>query len=103
MISFVICSVDSAKFASASHSIAQSLDGAPHEIVGIHDAISLCEGWARGLAHARGDTIVFCHDHIAVHAPGLAARLDRHFARYDIVGDAGTRRCVGMDWSEAGI
>ena len=103
MISFVICSVDAAKFAGVERSLARALDGAPHEIVGIHDARSLCEGWARGLKRARGDAVVFCHDDITFHAPGLSARLGRHLARYDIVGIAGTRRCVGMDWSEAGI
>lgn len=103
MISVVIASVDAAKFARATRSLEVALDGAPHEIVGIHDARSLCEGWSRGLARARGDPVVFCHDDIAVHAQGLAARLARHLDRYDVVGIAGTRRCVGMDWSEAGI
>ncbi|MEO8485108.1 MAG: glycosyltransferase [Betaproteobacteria bacterium] len=103
MLSFVICSVDAAKFAGVTHSLERCLDGAPHEIVGVHDARSLCEGWARGLARARGAIVVFCHDDIEVHAERLARTLARHLERFDIVGVAGTRRCVGMDWSEAGI
>ena len=103
MISFVICSIDDAKFAAVSASVAAAAGGAPFEVVGIHDARSLCEGWARGLARSRGDPVVFCHDDIALHAPGLPGRLARHLARFDLVGVAGTRRCVGMDWSEAGI
>jgi GT2 family glycosyltransferase len=103
VISVVIASIDATRYAGATHSLARSLEGAPHELVGIHNARSLCDGWSRGLARARGETVVFCHDDIVVHASGLAERLARHLARYDVVGVAGTRRCVGMDWSEAGI
>jgi GT2 family glycosyltransferase len=103
VLSFVICSIDAAKFAGVTRSLGACCDGERHEIVGVHDAQSLCEGWARGLARARGDPVVFCHDDIEVHARGLAARLARHLDRHDVVGVAGTRRCVGMDWAEAGI
>lgn len=103
MISFIICSIDAAKFAGVTHGIAHALDGAAHEVVGVHDAASLCEGWTRGLALARGDPVVFCHDDLEIHAGALDTRLARHLARFDVVGVAGTRRCVGMDWSEAGI
>lgn len=103
MLSFIVCSVDAAKFAGLSRSLARALDGAAHEVVGVHDAPSLCEGWTRGLARARGDPVVFCHDDIEFHAGGLATRLARHLGSYDLVGLCGTRRCVGMDWSEAGI
>lgn len=102
MISFVICSIDAAKLAGVTRSVAASVDGAPHEIVAIRDARSLCEGWARGLGRSRGDPVVFCHDDIAIHVRDLPARLARHFERYDLVGLAGTDRCVGMDWPGAG-
>jgi GT2 family glycosyltransferase len=103
VLSFVLCSVDAAKYAGATRSLARAMAGAAHEFVGVHDARSLCEGWTRGLARARGDPVVFCHDDIAVHAPRLREVLDGHFARADVVGVVGTRACVGMDWSEAGI
>lgn len=102
MLSFVICSIDEGKFAAVSASIAAALGGEPFEIVGIHDARSLCEGWTRGLARSRGDPVVFCHDDIAIHADHLAGRLTRHLGRFDLVGVAGTDRCVGMDWAAAG-
>jgi len=103
VISFIVCSIDTAKFAGLAHSLARSLEGAAHEMVGIHDARSLCEGWTRGLARAHGELVVFCHDDIEIHADGLAARLAHHLERYDLIGVAGTRRCAGMDWAEAGI
>ncbi|HEY8245642.1 MAG TPA: glycosyltransferase, partial [Casimicrobiaceae bacterium] len=103
MISFVICSIDAAKFAAVSSSLAEAVGGEPHEIVGVHDARSLCEGWARGLMRSRGDPVVFCHDDIEVCVRGLASRLARHLRDHDVVGVAGTDTCVGMEWSEAGI
>jgi len=103
VLSFVVCSIEPAKFEAVSASLGSAAGGEPFEIVGIHDARSLCDGWTSGLARSRGDPVVFCHDDIAVHAPGLPARLSRHLARFDVIGVAGTRRCVGMDWSEAGI
>ena len=86
MISFIVCSIDTAKFAGLAHSLARSLEGAAHEMVGIHDARSLCEGWTRGLARAHGELVVFCHDDIEIHADGLAARLAHHLERYDLIG-----------------
>jgi GT2 family glycosyltransferase len=103
VLSFIICSIDAAKFAAVTRSVARAFGDAPHEVVGVHDARSLCEGWTRGLARSRGDPLVFCHDDIALPMDGLGARLARHLDRYDVVGVAGTRRCVGMDWAEAGI
>lgn len=102
MLSFVICSIDEGKFAAVSASIAAALGGEPFEIVGIHDARSLCEGWTRGLARSRGDPVVFCHDDIAIHADNLARRLARHLERFGLLGVAGTDLCAGMDWAAAG-
>lgn len=100
--SFVIASVDPAKFASVGASLERCAGGS-YEVVGVHDARSLAEGWTRGLARASAPRVVFCHDDIEFFVPDLLARLDAHLGRHDIVGLVGTRRCVGMDWSEAGI
>jgi len=102
MLSFVVCSIDDGKFAAVSASIAAAAGGDPFEIVGIHDARSLCEGWNRGLARSHGDPVVFCHDDILLFAPGLPGCLARHLAHFDVVGIAGTDRCAGMEWSNAG-
>lgn len=102
MLSFVICSIDEGKFAAVNASIGAAMAGSPFEVVGIRDATSLCEGWSRGLARSHGDPVVFCHDDIAIHADGLPGRLTRHLAQFDLVGVAGTDRCVDMDWTGAG-
>ena len=103
MLSFVVCSVEPQKLAALKASLDACTRPGEAEVVGVHDARSLCEGWRRGLDRAAGDPVVFCHDDIELHASDLLGRIARHLERYDLVGVAGTDRCVGMDWSEAGI
>ena len=102
MLSFVINSIDPAKFASVSSWIARATGGEPHEIVGVHDAKSMCDGYRRGLARSVGDPIVFCHDDIELLMPDLPARLARHFERFDVLAPVGTRKLVDMNWAAAG-
>jgi GT2 family glycosyltransferase len=103
LISVVICSVDAAKFDAVRASYARAFGGEPYEIVGIHDARSLCEGYNRAMRSARGDLCVFSHDDVEILATDLGARLRRHLAAYDVVGVAGTTRLVGMGWANSGI
>jgi len=103
VISFVVCSVDASKLAAFANSLAGAAGAAACELVDVRGAPSLCAGWTEGLERAKGDTVVFCHDDIELFAPDLPARVARHLERFDVVGVAGTDRCVGMDWSEAGI
>lgn len=93
--SFVVCSVDDAKFASLSRTIAARFAGLAHEVVRIADAASLCEGYNRGYARSRGDAVVFCHDDIDLLAPDAARRLTRHLTHADLVGVAGATRVTG--------
>src|SRR6266496_1800113 len=102
MISFVICSIDAGKFNAIKQNIAQAMDPAPYEIVGVHDARSLCEGYNRGAKVARGESLVFCHDDIEFLTPQIGTRIERHLQRFDIVGVAGTDRVIGGLWSAAG-
>lgn len=102
MISFVVCSIDPAKFNPLAQSLAEKMAGEPYELVGIHDAKGLCEGYNRGAARARGETIVFCHDDIEILTPRLAPRLKHAMSQFDIVGIAGTSRVIGSLWSFAG-
>ena len=53
MISIVICSIDADKFAAVRETYAGHMGATPYEIVGIHDAKSLCEGYNRGLRRAK--------------------------------------------------
>ena len=101
-VSVIICSIDPRKFAAASGSWQRSLAAIPCEIIGIHDARSLAEGYNRGLERAQGDILVFSHDDVDVVTPDVAERLATHLATFDVVGIAGTRRLIGGGWYLAG-
>ena len=103
MISIIICSIDSGKFAAVSAAYARQMGPEPYEIIGIHDARSLSEGYNRGLRAARGDICVFSHDDIEILSENLGATLRRHLAEWDVVGVAGTTRLAAMFWAVAGI
>ena len=100
--SFIICSIDPAKFRFISMAIAQRMAGQPHEIIGIHDARNMCEGYNRGVARAVGEHLVFCHDDIDILSPDFSHRLAIGLASYDVVGVAGTDRLVDFLWNRAG-
>jgi tetratricopeptide (TPR) repeat protein len=101
-ISVVMCSIRPAMLARARDSLARAFGGAPWELVHVDDARSLCEGWNRGLARARGDIVVFCHDDIALACDRLGERLAGALARDDVVGAAGSTRLAGPNWVWAG-
>lgn len=102
MLSVVMCSIDAARFARASTNYAERLAGTAHEIVGIHDARSLAEGYTRGFARARGDVVVFSHDDVAIASGDFAGALERALAQVDVVGIAGTTRVISAYWPAAG-
>jgi GT2 family glycosyltransferase len=101
MISFVVCSIDAQKFKKLSANFEQRV-ARDYEIVGIHDARSLCEGYNRGAARAKGETIVFCHDDIEILSPDFHPRLQRAMSHFDIAGVAGANRVIGGMWSFPG-
>jgi len=88
-ISVVICSIDPGKFARVSSGYEHLLEGYPHEIVGIHDARSMCEGYNRGFAQTTGEIVIFSHDDIEIVSAGFAEKLAGLFAQHDIIGVAG--------------
>lgn len=100
-VSVIICSISPEKFAAACATYRAVL-GAEVEIVGIHDARSLCEGYARGLAQSTGALVVFSHDDVEVLAHDFEERLRRQCARFDLVGVAGTKRHAGASWFHTG-
>jgi len=103
VISIVICSIDAEKFAAVRETYARHMGGTPYEIVGIHDARSLCEGYNRGLRLAKGALVVFCHDDIELLTDEIGAVLERHLATWDVIGVAGTTRMHAMGWWDSGI
>ncbi|MFO1281652.1 MAG: glycosyltransferase [Burkholderiales bacterium] len=99
---FVVCSVDSAKFAALSDVLDARFGAIDHEILRVPDARSLAEGYSRGLERMRADAVVFCHDDIDILAPDAADRLAIHLTTHDIVGVAGSTRATGPAFSWTG-
>jgi GT2 family glycosyltransferase len=101
-VSVVICSIDAAKFARVTANYRSLYGTRELEIVGIHDARSLAEGYNRGIARSRGEILILSHDDIEILTPDLAARVDRHLGEFDLIGVAGTTRLVTGKWESAG-
>lgn len=101
-LSIVICSINPEKFARVTANLAALLDGSDYEIIGIHDARSLCEGYNRGFAQASGGILIFCHDDIEILSPDFETRLRAHLARYDVIGAVGTTNHRGASWMHSG-
>lgn len=101
-VSVVVCSIDARKFERVSANYRRLLGSSLLEIIGIHDARSLAEGYNRGLDVACGDVIVFSHDDIEILSPDFAARLQEHLRVYDLIGIAGTTRLIGGGWYLSG-
>ena len=101
-VSVIVCSIDARKFERVSANYRRLLGPSLLEIIGIHDARSLAEGYNRGLDLACGDVLVFSHDDIEILSPDFAARLEEHLRLYDLVGIAGTTRLIGGGWYFSG-
>ena len=97
-ISVIICSITPTKFDRVCANFRERLSGVPHEIIGIHDARSMCDGYARGLAQSTGEILVFSHDDIAVQAPDFADRLQNRLAKHELVGTVGSTQLSGEGW-----
>ena len=97
-ISVIICSITPEKFERVSANYHRLLADIPHEIVGVHDARSMCEGYTRGMARATGDLLLFSHDDIAILAPDFADRLCNRLVDHELVGVVGSTRLSGEGW-----
>ncbi len=102
MISIIICSIDPAKYKKVTQNYRSLLGNEPHEIIGIHDAKSLAEGYHRGIRKSSGAILVFCHDDIEILSPDFSKKLRTHLKTYDLIGAAGTTRLIGPGWIQAG-
>ncbi len=100
--SIVVCSVDARKFERVCANYRALFAGRPIEIVGVHDARSLAEGYNRGISRARGRQLILSHDDIEILSADFAARIERHLRDFDVVGVAGTTRLVSGKWADAG-
>ena len=97
-VSVIVCSVTPAKFQRVSDHYHRLLEGVPHEIIGIHDARSLCEGYNRGMRQASGDLLVFSHDDIEIHSADFADILQNRLQSHELIGVAGTTQLAGTGW-----
>jgi len=102
MISVIICSINPGKFAAVSRNFADRMADAPIEIIGIHDARSLAEGYNRGVAQSGGDILIFCHDDIEIVTPDFARLVRGHLESHDVIGCAGTDCLIDSNWTYAG-
>jgi hypothetical protein len=101
-ISVIICSIDEARFARISAKYREMLDAVPHEIIGIHDAKSLCEGYNRGVKASRGEVLIFSHDDVEIVTPDFAARLLAAMEQRDLLGVVGATCLSGATWIGSG-
>jgi GT2 family glycosyltransferase len=92
MISVIICSIDPRKFDAATSMYQRLLADGPLELVGIHDAPGLAEGYNRGIDKARGDVLIFVHDDVEFLAADFRAMLLGHLEHCDLLGVQGTTR-----------
>ncbi len=101
-ISVLICSIDPVKFERVTANYENVLSGHPHEIIGIHDARSLAEGYNRAARKARGELLLFSHDDIEIVSGDLAPAIVRALARLDVFGIVGTSKVLSGYWPAAG-
>jgi GT2 family glycosyltransferase len=102
MISLIICNIDPARFTAVQAMYTAALGDEPWEMIAIHDARSLAEGYNRGVARAKGDILVFSHDDVEVISPDFPKRLRGHLEHFDLIGVAGTSRLGNGKWVHAG-
>ena len=72
-----------------------ALAGREHELVVIHDARSLAEGYTRGLERSRHALVVFSHDDVQLVSPDPFGQLAQALQSCDVVGLAGSTRVTG--------
>ena len=101
-LSVLICSIDATKFARVTANYARVLSDHPHEIIGIHDARSLAEGYNRATNKSRGDLLLFSHDDVEILSDDLAPAISRATESLDVVGIVGTSKVLSGYWPAAG-
>ena len=101
-ISVLICSIDAAKYTRVTANYAHLLSGHPHEIIGIHDARSLAEGYNRAVRASTGEVLIFSHDDVEIVSNDLATAIGRATVTLDVIGVVGTSRVMSGYWPAAG-
>lgn len=102
LISVIICSIDPVKYELVCANLRDRFGDSPYEVIGIHDARSLCEGYNRGVEKSRGDILIFCHDDIQIISPSFSGLVRKHLQTFDVIGCAGTTRLKDSKWMSSG-
>ena len=101
-ISFVVNSVDDARFAIFERQLRRALDTEELDIIRISDARSMSEGLNRGAQLARGEWLIFCHDDICILSKNSMSVLMDATTKTDMFGPCGTIRLTSGNWYDAG-
>ena len=99
MISIIICSINPDRFRQVCEMYAQVFAGENCQVVGVHDARGLAEGYNRAVSAAKGDLLIFSHDDVLVLNTDFKDRLLGHMRHADLVGIAGATRVTGGAWA----
>jgi len=86
LLSVIICSIDDDRFARVARNYRELLALIPHEILRVDDAVSLAEGYNRGIARSCGAYLILSHDDIEIWTPDFGERLLRHLNCCDMAG-----------------
>jgi protein O-GlcNAc transferase len=101
-VSAIVCSIRPDYFAHIKKRLEEIFSQHDFEVIGIHDAKSLCEGYNRGAARAKGELLIFCHDDIEIVHADFGTRVISHLRQYDVIGVAGSSRLVDAHWGHGG-
>lgn len=102
LISVIICSIDPVKYELVCANLKERFGDSPYEVIGIHDAKSLCEGYNRGVAKSRGEILIFCHDDIEIISLNFVSLVREHLRTFDVIGCSGTVRLKDSRWMSSG-
>ena len=101
-VSAIVCSIRPEYFALIKQQLETQFARHTFELIGIHDAKSLCEAYNRGAARAKGEVLIFCHDDIDLVHADFGERLLTHLQTHDVIGVAGATKLVNAEWGTAG-
>ncbi len=101
-VSAIICSNRPEYLADISRQLAEQFAAHEFEVIAITDAKSLCEGYNRGAARAKGEVLIFCHDDIEIVHADFGSRVLAHLDDFDAIGVIGGDELVNGNWSHAG-
>ncbi|MEO6291489.1 MAG: glycosyltransferase [Burkholderiaceae bacterium] len=98
MYSFIVNSINDQQLERLQRNLAHVLRDTEWELVHIPDAKNMCEGYNRGLARARGDHLIFCHDDIEFLPDNICSQLAYAFQYSDLFGVLGSRVLCSANW-----